>query len=502
MVIEDLVNAIKDLFFTFLYRCFSLICVLVDFIKDIFYMLCGIDPVEIEGEDTDLLSSLIQSDSIRRVFLMVFVIGAILLVVFTIIAIIKTSYQEKTNWVSVLKKSGQSFIIAVLIPFTVLAGIVLTNTVMRSINIAMNPYGGSSSATIGGEFLATIGSDAFIGEDKDAVIAKFVSGEYDYNNIDLVKRYFNLENVNYLIGILGSFVMLVMFVLSSINFVQRIFDIVLLYIVSPISIATIPLDEGNRFKVWKDMMVGKILSAYGIILTMNLFFLVIPQVYKIRFFEGDFQNGVVYVLFLIGGSFAVSKASDIISRLCGSEQGRNELSSMLYNVRSGFALAHSVKNVAGKSIGRFVGGNAYNKSRSRGASRTEALKSSAKNNVNETRIDPAKRKKRGAIAKSVGALTRFATMPAGMIHDLAQGGVVGMGKNFLPRLDNAVHGSSALSHADVKAPTKRDKNARSEAKGGKKENARKDFPKKGNSVMRKDDSERKTLGRNGRKSKR
>ena len=68
--------------------------------------------------------------------------------------------------------------------------------------------------------------------------------------------------MNYLIGILGGFVMLVMFVLSSISFIQRIFDIILLYLISPISIATIPLDEGNRFKVWKDMMIGKILSAY------------------------------------------------------------------------------------------------------------------------------------------------------------------------------------------------------------------------------------------------
>jgi uncharacterized membrane protein YjfL (UPF0719 family) len=49
------------------------------------------------GGQGDLLSSsIIQSDSIKKAFfLMVFVIGAILLVVFTIIAIIKTSYQEK-----------------------------------------------------------------------------------------------------------------------------------------------------------------------------------------------------------------------------------------------------------------------------------------------------------------------------------------------------------------------------------------------------------------------
>ena len=115
MILGELIEALKDMFFSFLYTCFMFICKLIDFIKDIFYMLCGIDPVEVNGEPGDLLSTLIQSDAIKRTFLTIFIIGIILLVAFTIIAIVKANYQEKQNWLSVLKKSGQSFIIAVLI---------------------------------------------------------------------------------------------------------------------------------------------------------------------------------------------------------------------------------------------------------------------------------------------------------------------------------------------------------------------------------------------------
>jgi hypothetical protein len=500
MILGELIEALKDMFFSFLYMCFMFICKLIDFIKDIFYMLCGIDTVEVNGEQSDLLSSLIQSDTIKRTFLIIFIIGVILLVVFTIIAIIKANYQEKQNWLSVLKKSGQSFIIAVLIPFTVLAGIVLTNTVMSSINMAMNPYGGSAHATIGGEFLATIGADSFTGSNKDEIISKFVSGELDYGNIDLVKSYFNIQSMNYLIGILGGFVMLVMFVLSSITFVQRIFDIILLYLVSPVSISTIPLDEGNRFKVWKDTMIGKILSAYGIILVMNLFFLIIPQVYEIRFFENDFQNGVVDVLFLIGGSFAVTKASDIIARLCGAESGRNEFASMVYNMRSGMALAHSVNSKVGGAIGKFVGGTAYSKSRAKGSTRLKSLQSSASGTVNRRKVDPQKQKKQNKAQKVLGGVTRFATMPAGMLHDVSQGGVIAMGKNFMPRLKNALHGNSVMNHADDIKKRKPDPKARTEAKGGNTGNESKKT-KKTNGVMRRDDSERKTIGRKPRGGK-
>ncbi len=497
MLLGELVSALKDMFFTFLYTCFKCICQLIDFIKEIFYMLCGIETVSINGEQTDLLSTLIRSDSIKKAFLTIFIIGVILLFIFTAIAIFKANYQEKQNWASVLKKSGQSFLISLMIPFTVLAGIVLTNTVMSSINMAMNPYGNTSHSMIGGQFLSTIGNDCYIGnESKDIIFAKFVSGELDYTNTNLVKSYFDIQEMNFLIGILGGFVMLVMFVLSSITFVQRIFDIILLYLISPASISTIPLDEGNRFKVWKDMMIGKILSAYGIILVMNLFFLIIPQVYQIRFFESDFQNGIVYILFLLGGTFAVSKANDIIARLCGSTASGNEMASMIYNIRSGMALTHAVKNKAGKALGKFVGGSTYNRARSKGGTRMQSLNAASSAKVNQHKRKPLK-KPQSKAQKILGGMTRFATMPAGMIHDISQGGVIAMGKNFSGRLDNALHGNSIFNHNDVKGKPKPKKNgARTEANGD--QNGNKKHTRKKNPVMRRDDNERRQI-RGGKK---
>jgi hypothetical protein len=107
MLLEDLVNAIKDLFFTLLYLTFALTCKLIDFLKDVFYMLSGISPVEIDGEKSDLLTSLMKSSVINRVFLTVFVIGAVLLVTFTIVAIIKSAAEEKKNVFTVLRRRGR-----------------------------------------------------------------------------------------------------------------------------------------------------------------------------------------------------------------------------------------------------------------------------------------------------------------------------------------------------------------------------------------------------------
>lgn len=116
-------------------------------------------------------------------------------------------------------------------------------------------------------------------------------------------------------------VILVMFVMSAVMFVQRIFDIILLYIVSPASVSTIPLDDGGRFRIWREMLVSKVLSAYGIILSMNIFFLVVPQISQITFFGNAFKDGIVQLLFVIGGAFSITKANMIIAQLTGSNAG-------------------------------------------------------------------------------------------------------------------------------------------------------------------------------------
>lgn len=465
MLLGELMDALVDFFYSILYRFFSGICVIIDFIKNIFYKLCGIETVNINGEETDLLSNLMASDNIRRTFLIITIIGVILLVVFTTIALIKTCYQEKQNWRTVLTKNFQSFIIMILVPFTVMAGILLTNTIMTSINQAMQGSLNGSNGLIGGQFLITIGNDAYKGSISDRSIVEnmFITGKLDYSDLSVVKQYYDITNCNYVIGILGSIVILVMFVLSSLTFVQRIFDIVLLYLISPVSISTIPLDEGNRFRVWKDMLISKILSAYGVILVMNLFFLIIPIVYQVDFFENNFQNGIVYILFLIGGSFAVTKASRLISQLTGGQQSGGELAQMLYNIRSAFAFSKAAKAIVGGATMGLLAGSDYKKNRTKGKmDRGEAMKASLHSTRNQKVIADGVKKSK---AKQVlGIPLRMATMPFGMLHDLSRGGLIQVGKNFMPRLKNALGGSSWVSHADVKQKPKKKEENKSDSK--------------------------------------
>lgn len=451
-------DSLKDWFYGLLYQLQSMLCFLIDFIKKIFFKLCGLDTVLVDGKERDLVSSLVQSNTVHRVFLTIMLIGVILLTVFVIIALIRMNYQtnEKKTRGTVIAKAGQSFLTMLLIPFIMLASMTLVNVIMSSINLSMQQYVTDGQTLIGGQMLITTGNNAFIESsgNREVIEKMFLTGELDYTKLSVVEKYYDLSQMNFVVGILGGLVMLVMFVISSITFIQRIFDIILLYIISPISASTIPLDDGNRFRVWKDMMIAKMLGAYGIILVMNLFFMIIPQVSQMTFFNNRFENGVVYILFLIGGAFAITKANLVISQLTGSQAGGREFAQMIYNFRSGIAFARATKGAVGAVVGRAIGGSDYLKNRKKGNGTGDSLKMSVNSTRNQT-VKP-ENKKTSKAKQYGGAVTRLATMPAGVVKDMMQGGIIQAGKNFVPRLRNVATGSTFTSRAEVKPKKSRE----------------------------------------------
>ena len=446
---------LTDWIFDLLYGIQKSICYIIDFIKDIFYTLAGIELVNIDGNETDLLTNFLLSNVVKTAFLSVFLVAIILLFMFVMIAIIRSEFVANENKKSksyILGKAFQSFLIFLIIPFILVAGITFSNIVVKSINTSMNPYELESGqeATIGGQILVTSGYYAYIGneDEREEIELKFVTGELDYNDASVVSQYYKIRSLDFFVGILGGLVILVMFVMSAITFIQRIFDIVFLYIISPISIATIPTDDGVRFKQWKEMMIGKVLGAYGIILAMNLFFIIIPQVQQITFFENSFKNGIVQILFLIGGAFAVTKANIVVANLTGSSAGSSETRELIANMRTGKNITRAVGATALGVGGAILGGKSF-VSTNKSSGFSKAVVSSFKSPTSKAISGSDTTSKLTRYGKMP---TRIATLPIAVMKDVVNGGLVGAGKNIVPRLKNVVKGDTTFNHAqkDIK----------------------------------------------------
>ncbi len=446
---------LTDWFFDLLYAIQKSVCYIIDFIKEIFYMLAGVENVNIDGTETDLLSNFLLSESVKKAFWFIFLIAVILLVLFVIIAIVRSEYansNEKKSKVYILGKACQSFLIFLMVPFILISGIALSNKVVSSVNQSMNPYilESGQEATIGGQMLVTSGYHAYIGdpEIREEIEIKFIVGELDYNDADVVSMYYEIRSLDFFVGIIGGLVILVMFVMSAITFIQRIFDIILLFIVSPISVSTIPTDDGIRFKQWKEMLINKVLGAYGIILAMNLFFIIIPQVQEIVFFNNAFKNGIVKILFLIGGAFAVTKANIVIANLTGSGSGGSETRELIANMRTGRNITRAVGGTAMAIGGALLGGKSFvtgNKSSGVSGGMSNTFKGQVSN--------PVSNNANASNSARYGKMpTRIASMPLGVMKDFATGGIVGATRNFIPRAKNVVQGDTMFNHAQAKQP--------------------------------------------------
>lgn len=450
-------------FYELLYVLQKSICYIIDFIREIFLKLVGIETVKIDGEQSDLLTYFLTTEGVRNAFLGVFLVGVILLFIFVGIAIVKSEAadpQHRKTKGQIVAKSLQSFITFLIVPFVLLAGITLTNVVMRGINASMSgaAVSGSTHVSLGGQILVTSGYDAYIGPagSRASIEQMFITGQLDYNNLSAVTQYYKLADMNFFVGLASALVILVMFVLSTISFIQRIFDIVLLYIVSPVSVSTIPLDDGQRFKLWREMMISKVLGCYGIVLAMNLFFLIIPKISGIAFFDSNFKNGIMQLLFVIGGAFAVTKANMVIAQLTGNNAGGQEAQQLLANIQTGAYMAKAVTGTAGVAAGMLIGGTDFLANKKRGAGFFDNVSSAIhtqrnRHNVRQataTSDTAAKPTKAQAIGNAAKGALRLATLPVGVMKDLLQGGAITAGKNFIPRVRNVIAGTTFVNRAD------------------------------------------------------
>lgn len=443
---------LTDWFFDLLYSIQKSVCYIIDFIKDIFYTLSGVEPININGTETDILSNFLLSDVVKKSFLIIMLIAVALLVVFVLVAIIRSEYahgENKKSKGAILAKACHSFLIFLIVPFVLLAGITLSNTVVRAVNQSMNPYitEAGIDVKIGGQILVTCGYYAYIGDEaeREEIERMFITGELDYTDMNVVSKYYKIRDLDFFVGLIGGLAILIMFVMSAISFIQRIFDIILLFLVSPISVSTIPTDDGVRFKQWKEMLIGKVLSAYGIILAMNLFFIIIPQVQQISFFNDAFKDGIVKILFIIGGAFAVTKANLVIANLTGSQAGGNETRELIANMRTGTHITRTIGTTALALGGAVLGGKHFvDGNKSNGF--TSGVKSSFKTPVSKAVESNDNATKTARYAKMP---TRIASMPLGVMKDLVSGGLVGVGKNFIPRMNNVIKGDTVFNHAQT-----------------------------------------------------
>jgi hypothetical protein len=142
------------------------------------------------------------------------------------------------------------------------------------------------------------------------------------NNTQTIEGDFDIEKYNYVSAFLIALCLILFMLVTIFTLVSRLFEIAVLYVVSPMFVCTMPMDDGRMFEKWRDMFVSKMFVVLGPVAVMQLFMMVTPTIVggSIVFNSQDSSmDMIIKMLIIIGGVYAVNVSPYTILKIINPE---------------------------------------------------------------------------------------------------------------------------------------------------------------------------------------
>ena len=286
-------------------------------------MLCGIEPIKYQGAEMDFMTFLLRNKNIFFGFVGAVLVGVILVGIFGTFAIIRSMSSEKDNMTpaQIYIKVGKTLLTFIFIPVAMAILIWFTNVLMQT--LYRTTLGGSNNGL--GSFLAgAFGQDA-----RHSGVPEnfYLSSDFNYRSTSNMRSYVNLKDYDFFFSWIAGIAVLLALASSLLMFVDRAIALVILFIASPLSLSTAVLDDGQRFKLWRDQFLVKFLTGYGCILGLNIYALVIAAITSndLVFFDNGTLNDIMKIAIIVGGSISMNRLMALVGNLISQGAGSNEL---------------------------------------------------------------------------------------------------------------------------------------------------------------------------------
>lgn len=381
----------------FFYEILRWILVLMDKLYNVFRVFAGTEPMMVDGVETNIFEFFLASDIITKMFLLIFIIAIAVGAVCCVITILKNIFTVPKEPKPHVKTLGQYIysIIGTLVVVVVVSGLIaFSNGILTVIDAAFNPNDLTLSQQVFGisvkdrELLKIIGSDTITDSngniyevpvygapelttgwknnaspdslDLENDTFEMIFGQLEMNWINFPVGFkeggkINIECFNYFVAYFAAITLLVVVLLAVLSLVKRLIDIIMLYLALPLVSSTVCLDDGLRFKNWRDTMVSKVLLAYGSVFAINIFMILCAQINQI---EEILVNGVNYsseirLILILGGALAINGGQVLFSRILGTsaEESREMGNSIRTLFTSGAAAAGGLRAVKAMTLG-------------------------------------------------------------------------------------------------------------------------------------------------------
>lgn len=385
-LIISLISYVLSIFF---YNIACFILALIDYVEVMFRLLAGleVDGVQLNlGSSSekggDLVLQLIRTPEIRDAFLAMVVVGMFLLIITTIFQMIKVEYTTegaKNAKGPILNKAFKGMANMIMLPALCVFGVFIGNQVLDLLDKATKPDTNTGqSATISGTLFVAASSDAFYRKNETTVVlasteptlaatslvvqlhrivwnsaikafddtfddvldqsfekseserrsyeSQIASGAISYWNVGEITKIYNYSKINYLLLIFGGCIVIKTLYATCFGMIVRLYQCGMLFIISPAVIGMTPINEGGLGK-WRSSFIGQVLSAYGVVLALNIFFILVRVLLSIDFnftswnsyfFGASMMEGLLKAIIVIGGALSIEKFAKEIGGYFGA----------------------------------------------------------------------------------------------------------------------------------------------------------------------------------------
>ena len=353
---------------------------LVDGLMEIFSAISGITDVTYKGEKVNIIEFLAGDSTVNTIFWCIFILAIGLTCIFTIAALIKNMINSQRNVSTIVGK----FFLALLGTMAMLAVLFLIILISNSLLVLVSQIFqiGNTTKLSSALFNACAGdwiNGYSVSEfDISRLGVKEIFGDYTTGFVFPDKwKYNGMVNPDkflYLPSLISGVALAIALVVAVLNLAKRVYEIIFMYFVMPMSMSTLPLDDGARFKTWRETFITKIVIAYGTVFSVNIFVLLLPLITRMRIDEiSGFGNSMFLIFMIVGGAMVIPAGQALFCKLFGQADdmhaGGNFLRSAFYGSRmvgaATFGLAHKIIH-GGASVGKAISDHRKNKADSSG----------------------------------------------------------------------------------------------------------------------------------------
>lgn len=343
-------------------QLFLWILKLIDGLMEIFSAISGVTSVNYNGQQVNIIEFLAGNSTVAAIFWCIFILAVGLACIFTIVGLVKNMIANNRNVSTIVGKFFLALLGTLAMLLVVMLGILIANALLQL--LARIFQIDNSTKLSNAIFNACVGNwvngHSIKGIDITSYSVSNIFGSYNTALFGIwptswkCNGMVNPNTFMYLPALISSIALLIALIIATLNLAKRIYEIIYLYFCMPVSMSTMPLDDGARFKNWREQFVTKIILAYGAVLSVNIFILLLPLIQQMTLVgASSFANSIFLIFMIVGGAMVIPAGQTLFAKLFGQADdmhaGGGWLRSAYYGGRviGGLTIGLAAKGIKG-----------------------------------------------------------------------------------------------------------------------------------------------------------